>query len=73
MGGTTLHAGILTQWFEMLFLLLFLKIRYYSQWNCIGFNATCVCVCVFAYYRTRFALCICCWITTLLLVNAYIR
>ena len=25
MGGTTLHAGIVTQWFEILLLLLFLR------------------------------------------------
>ena len=41
MGGTALHAGILAQWFEMLLLLVFLKIRYYGrQWDFIWCNAT---------------------------------
>ena len=31
MGGTTLHAGILAQWFEMLLLLLCLMIHYYGR------------------------------------------
>ena len=36
MGGITLYAGILAQWFEMLLLL-----RYYGrQWHCIWCNAT---------------------------------
>ena len=38
MGGTTLHAGILAQWFEMLFRLLLFK-RYASMdviWIFIG-------------------------------------
>ena len=42
MGGTTLHAGILAQWFEMLLLLLlFLKIHYYGcQWDFTWCNDT---------------------------------
>ena len=36
MGGTTLHAGIVAQWFEILLLLPFLKICYYGrQWDFI--------------------------------------
>ena len=38
MGGTTLHAGILSQWFEML-LQLHLK-RYGRQWDFIWCDAT---------------------------------
>ena len=30
MGSTTLHAGILAQWFEMLHLLLFNKLKKYA-------------------------------------------
>ena len=36
MGGTALPAGILAQWFEILLLLLFLKMYYYGrQWDFI--------------------------------------
>ena len=38
MGGTTLHAGILAQWFEMLFLYFFLY--YGRQWDFIWGNDT---------------------------------
>ena len=41
MGGTALHACILTQWFEMLLLLFKKKIRYYGrQWDFIWYNET---------------------------------
>ena len=39
MGGTTLHAGIVAQWFEILLLYLFLKICYNGrQWDFIWCN-----------------------------------
>ena len=38
MGGTTLHAGIVAQWFEIL---LVFKISYYGrQWDLIWCNDT---------------------------------
>ena len=41
MGGTTPHAGIVAQWFEILLLLPFLKICYYGrQWDLIWCNDT---------------------------------
>ena len=41
MGGTTLHAGIVAQWFETASV-TFLKICYYGrQWDLIWCNDTC--------------------------------
>ena len=37
MGGTTLHAGIVAQWFEILLLSSFLKMCYYGRhWELFG-------------------------------------
>ena len=42
MGGTTLHAGIVAQWLEIMLVLTFLKICYYDgQWYLIWCNDTC--------------------------------
>ena len=41
MGDTTLHAGIVAQWFEILLLSFFLKICYHCQWDFICCNDTC--------------------------------
>ena len=41
MGGTTLHAGIVAQWFEIYASVTFLKICYYGrQWDLIWCNDT---------------------------------
>ena len=41
MGRTTLHAGIVAQWFEILLFVTFLKMCYYGrQWDLIWCNDT---------------------------------
>ena len=40
MGGTTLHAGIVAQWFEFCFCIILENMLYGRQWDLIWCNDT---------------------------------